>query len=151
MGLFTRNRAPEVNSDLWQPLGGLDVQHDSAAEIAGDSAVMSHAYRVHYTLASAPHATLVIWTYAVPADPEGSSPGPYAVGYRGECWLGDVLDAAWNEQDWEGYNSPAAADDAAYAYAEQDARTPDRGELDDLPFFEWDGQPCPGSLAEDGA
>lgn len=142
MGLFSRNRAPQANPDLWQPLSQ-EVQYDSAEEIAGDAAVMTDAYRVHYTLDTAPHATIVIWTYAVEADPDESSPGPYAVGYRGEYWLGDVLDSAWNEQDWEGYDSPAAADEAALAYAEHDARTSDRGEMGDLSFFEWDGEPSP--------
>jgi hypothetical protein len=143
MGIFGRRRQPAITAtpDLWQPVQGQDVQHDSAEEIAGTAAVCTTAYRVHFTLPLVPRASVVLWTYAVEADPEGPSPGPYAIGFRCEWWLGEAVQSAWNEEYWESYTSPAAADDAALAYAEHDARTPDRGEAGDEEFFSWDGIP----------
>jgi hypothetical protein len=127
-----------MNPELWQPFAG-GLQMDSAAEIAGEAAVAEYAYRVHYSLETAPEATLTIWAYAVTAHPDESSPGPYAVGYRGECWLGETLQDAWNEQGWEAYDSPGAADRAARALAGDDTQMLNRGASEDLPFFEWDG------------
>lgn len=76
------------------------------------------------------------------ADPE-SGPGPYAIGYRGECWIGERMVAAWNEEDWEGHSAPESADAAARNVAEFLA-TYRRGEPDEddtLSFFEWAGGP----------
>ena len=77
-------------------------------------------------------ASVVIWAYAVEARRDEASPGPYAVGFRCEWWLGEQMLAAWNEQDWDAFGSPAAADSAALADAEQNAQDADRGaEMDE--------------------
>jgi hypothetical protein len=142
VGIFGKRRAQRDELSTWQPAVGYGVQNDSAREIAGDAAVAQTAYRLHFALRSAPSATLVIWTYAVTATPE-AGPGPYAVGYRGECWIEEFLVSAWNEEDWEGYSNPADADAAALAIAVQlcTQRRGQPGEIDSLGFFEWDGVP----------
>lgn len=142
MGLLNRSRqAASANPELWQPVQGQQVQRDSAEQIAGSAAVCATAYRVHFALPAAPMASVAIWAYAVEAHPDEASPGPYAVGFRCEWWLGEQMLAAWNEQDWDAFGSPAAADSAALADAEQYAQTPDRGAEMDEEFFGWDGAP----------
>jgi hypothetical protein len=145
----TRGAAPQGDAGMWQPNG--QVLYDRGREIAGDAAVRAHAYRVTFTLAKAPGARLLVWVYAVHANPE-ISPGPYALGYRGECWIGkpgsddDEMAAAWNDDDADSYATPAYADMAACDFAWILARTP-RTAADDpggeLGFFEWDGQMAP--------
>ena len=142
MGLLSRaGRRPARTQSYGSQCKASRCSETAHEQIAGSAAVCATAYRVHFALPAAPMASVAIWAYAVEAHPDEASPGPYAVGFRCEWWLGEQMLAAWNEQDWDAFGSPAAADSAALADAEQYAQTPDRGAEMDEEFFGWDGAP----------
>ena len=156
MGLLRTllGRRPAADPELWQPFGPGRPVEDDAYEIFGDGAATDVAYRVDFALGVAPAARLIIWAGAVEADPD-TGPGPYAIDYRGEWWLNDVMIAAWVTQDPDGFSDPAQAAEVAAeamnAYASCNPRTgdeaiPDEGYTEE--FFCWDGQPLPDDAGE---
>jgi hypothetical protein len=150
MGIFTRPPRVVPDDPCWQPAGST-VALGFADQMGDDDWAAELAYRVTFTLESAPDAAITAWFYAAFAEPieaEGRREEFFAIRWRSDFTFGGtaLTSAPWTRTaygtgDGELYGTPAEAEDAARQEAEALATSRRDGPSDDdYGFFDWDGQ-----------